>query len=110
MNDVERDYIRRLKVFQHVPELLGYLTVYDFGATSVEIKFEDGSNIFFKYAFYRRENDFIVVYTEHCDYHIFQLTGDDKIIGEEWPYDRRPDKRGEEYWYFDKFPKRLTND
>ncbi|MBX7172407.1 MAG: hypothetical protein K1X72_15680 [Pyrinomonadaceae bacterium] len=50
-----------------------------FGADSfqhnLKIEFEDGSNSFFKYAFYwvDNENKEIAVFTEHCGYHIFQL-------------------------------------
>ncbi len=44
---------------------------------SVKIDFEDSSSAFFRYAFYlidEASNDF-AVFTEHCGYHVFPLTG-----------------------------------
>jgi hypothetical protein len=51
----------------------------EFGADNfqhdLKIKFDDGSNAFFHYAFYwiDAENKEVAVFTEHCGYHIFPL-------------------------------------
>lgn len=54
----------------------GRLSAYDFN-TAVSVSFEDGSHAFFDSAFAvpgpaRNE---LAVFTEHCGYHIFPLTG-----------------------------------
>ena len=50
----------------------GLLRVDDFQSDDpVVVQFEDGSECKFYNAFYRRENNRIVVYTEHCGYHSF---------------------------------------
>jgi hypothetical protein len=43
----------------------------------LKINFEDGSFAFFQYAFYLpdEESDEVAVFTEHCGYHIFPLSG-----------------------------------
>ena len=43
--------------------------------TTVSIRFEDGSNVEFKYAFVIEAPDFdeVAVFTEHCGYHVFPL-------------------------------------
>ena len=54
----------------------GCLSAYDFN-TSVSVLFEDGSHVFFDNAFLvpdRNRNE-LVVFTEHCGYHIFPLKG-----------------------------------
>ncbi len=44
---------------------------------NLKVNFEDGSFVFFHYAFYLldRELNEIAVFTEHCGYHIFPLSG-----------------------------------
>ena len=48
------------------------LSVADF-THDLRIKFEDGSNAFFNYAFYLidHETKEVAVFTEHCGYHVF---------------------------------------
>ena len=43
----------------------------------LKLGFEDGSFVFFHYAFYLRDETLkeIAVFTEHCGYHIFPLVG-----------------------------------
>ncbi len=43
----------------------------------LKLSFEDGSFVFFHYAFYLRDETLkeIAVFTEHCGYHIFPLLG-----------------------------------
>ena len=43
----------------------------------LKLSFEDGSFVFFHYAFYLRDEALkeIAVFTEHCGYHIFPLLG-----------------------------------
>ena len=55
------------------PEWEGLLNAFDFPTNSLAlvIQFDDGSECKFFYAFYRREGDRLVVYTEHCGYHSF---------------------------------------
>jgi len=53
------------------PELAGTLSVYDFPQDQVVITFEDGSQCKFEYAFFRKENGWYAVYTEHCGYYMF---------------------------------------
>jgi hypothetical protein len=53
------------------PEWAGKLQVGDFKRELVSILFEDNSRCDFEYAFYRYENDWLVVYTEHCGYPCF---------------------------------------
>ena len=54
------------------PEWNGLVDVYDFSDDDyLVIQFEDGSECKFFDAFYRREEDRLVVYTEHCGYHSF---------------------------------------
>lgn len=45
--------------------------------SNVQLNFEDGSYALFKYAFYLvdKESNEIAVFTEHCGYHIFPLSG-----------------------------------
>ena len=65
------------------PEWTGKLSVRDFPSISTHLQWEDGSKCVFQYAFYRYENDRLVVYSEHCGYHSFHksvlvLGGKDK--------------------------------
>lgn len=48
------------------------ISLADFTA-DLRIKFEDGSNAFFSYAFYLHDEDTseVAVFTEHCGYHVF---------------------------------------
>ena len=72
----------------HVPEKLGALTAGDFSkagiepTTTVTVNWEDGSFCHFKSAIWRWEGEdftqhpgcqkkYIVVYTEHCGYHVY---------------------------------------
>ena len=60
---------------EHTPELNGTLTGYDFDGP-VTIVFDDYSNVNFQHAFARREGEkgkYLVVYTEHCGYHVFDF-------------------------------------
>jgi hypothetical protein len=52
------------------PEWNGLVDLADFAADDdyLVIQFDDGSECKFFYAFYRREGDRLVVYTEHCGY------------------------------------------
>ena len=55
-----------------------HLSASDFGVGSnIQISFEDGSYALFKYAFHLtdEESKEIAVFTEHCGYHIFPLSG-----------------------------------
>jgi hypothetical protein len=64
------------------PELYGSLSAGDFDSEDiVYVEFEDGSSCRFLYAFWRREAEWKVVYTEHCGYHVFRDTV--KILGRE---------------------------
>ena len=47
------------------------LTADDFPATNVNLCFEDGSHVFFRYAFMVISGKTVNVYTEHCGYHKF---------------------------------------
>lgn len=49
----------------------GGLTAYDFGDYSVQIRFEDGSFALFHGAFAVQTKDDVIVFTEHCGYHLF---------------------------------------
>lgn len=54
------------------------LSASDFGVGSnIHLRFDDGSYAFFKYAFCLTDEEWneIVVFTEHCGYHIFSLSG-----------------------------------
>lgn len=52
------------------------LSCYDF-TKSIILKYDDGSNMFFEYAFCARnqQSNELAVFTEHCGYHIFPLSG-----------------------------------
>jgi hypothetical protein len=54
------------------------LSAFDFTSNDeVEIDFEDGSSVKFKYSFYVEcsGKDLIAVFTEHCGYHLFSCLG-----------------------------------
>lgn len=53
------------------------LSAYDFTNSKLLIKFEDGSNANFEYAFAIEDSELreVGVFTEHCGYHIFPLSG-----------------------------------
>lgn len=65
------------------------LSASDFGVGSnVHLKFDDGSYAFFKYAFYLVDEDFneVAIFTEHCGYHIFTLSGTTiELLESRWP-------------------------
>jgi hypothetical protein len=52
------------------------LSAYDF-QHDLKLVFEDGSFIFFKYAFCLEDETLkeLAVFTEHCGYHVFPLEG-----------------------------------
>jgi len=80
------------------PEWNGALSVYDFYSSPVVLSWEDGSVCSFQHSFYRYEpqrhisesenpsqmiDQYLVVYTEHCRYHVFSkhtkvLNGEDR--------------------------------
>jgi hypothetical protein len=53
-----------------------HLSVSDFGS-NVKLVLGDSSFAYFRYAFYLldEELDEVAVFTEHCGYHVFPLTG-----------------------------------
>lgn len=60
---------------EHTPELDGKLTGDEFDGP-VTIVFDDYSNATFQHAFAKREGKdgkYLVVYTEHCGYHVFDF-------------------------------------
>jgi hypothetical protein len=50
----------------------------------VMLRFDDGSFAFFRYAFYLidKDNNEVAVFTEHCGYHIFNLSGTEIELSE----------------------------
>ena len=67
---------------QHVPKLYGSLTAHDFEYGTVEIRFKYGEgSCIFRSAFFCTEDDFYVVYTEHCGYHTFYIDSVEFIQG-----------------------------
>ena len=62
----------KMRRIEWTPELEGTLDATSF-PKSLSIDFEDGSLIIFKHAFYKIEASHLVVYTEHCGYHVFLL-------------------------------------
>jgi len=71
--------------YKHTPELAGKITLENFAhAADVEVIFDVAGyqemHCLFKDAFFCLEGslgkEFIVVYTEHCGYHIFMNTED----------------------------------
>ncbi|MCM3874122.1 MAG: hypothetical protein ND895_25825 [Pyrinomonadaceae bacterium] len=76
--DLPERWARKLKKYL-MEELLvnrDCLSAEDFHH-SLKISFEDGSYAFIKYAFYLldRELNEVAVFSEHCGYHIFPLSG-----------------------------------
>lgn len=64
------------------PELEGSLTVKDFPhEASVTVVLSDGSTCRFRNAFYHREGEWVVVYTEHVGYHPFRFNTISAIKG-----------------------------
>jgi hypothetical protein len=75
-----------MKQHEHRPELAGTLWMYHFPPTPVTILWEDGSHATWEHAFWRREADFVVVYTEHCGYFTLFAPGpEDALSGQEGP-------------------------
>lgn len=57
---------------------------------SLKISFEDNSYAFFEFAFYLIDRDLneVAVFTEHCGYHIFPLSGTHlKVYESKWTDD-----------------------
>ena len=75
----------RIELFEHQPELADKLTAYSFRhSRPISIRFEDGSNALFMYAFLKiegKDGEFTVVYTEHCGYLIFMTSSIKSIFG-----------------------------
>lgn len=75
------------------PELLGKLSAYHFPGTHVEIVIADlGSDYLhveaachYRRAFWCREGNWIVVYSEHSGYHAFAWAEDLDVQGQEGP-------------------------
>lgn len=69
--DILRAFASQLSV-KHVRKFDGerdVLTAYDFSNEAVELEFEDGSKVLFKYAFIVEGDEYYGVFTEHCGYH-----------------------------------------
>jgi hypothetical protein len=59
------------------------LSAYEFkSGRSVQMKFPDNSELFFRYAFAINAPEFeeVGVFTEHCGYHIFPLIEDIEVL------------------------------
>jgi len=72
-NDLPQRWLTKLDEYLHRPEAkYSNLSLADFH-NNLRIRFEDGSNIYFKYAFYLKDIELkeVAVFTEHCGYHIF---------------------------------------
>ena len=70
-----QDYLSE-KGFDYYGKKYKRFSVDDFSDNlNLKITFDDGSNAFFKYAFYwiDTESKEVAVFTEHCGYHIFNL-------------------------------------
>lgn len=55
----------------------------DFRPRGVRIDFEDGSVVQFRWSFFVTDparNGKLAIFTEHCGYHEFSLTSEDKVI------------------------------
>lgn len=63
------------------PELLGKLDAKHFDLREVNIEMDDGSTARFRYAFYRVEGEWTVIYTEHCGYLSFLTASIKQISG-----------------------------
>lgn len=63
------------------PELLGRLTAEDFPQQPVHVTFADNSIVRLRYAFYRREGEWLAVYSEHCGYHMFPMASVETVKG-----------------------------
>lgn len=78
-NDLPERWKDRVK--KHLAEKgskYDWLGVSDFKISQqLMLRFDDGSFAFFRYAFYLidKNNNEIAVFTEHCGYHIFTLSG-----------------------------------
>ena len=81
--------------WSHTPELAGTLWMYHFPDEPVRIEWEDGSFAQWQSAFWCKEYEFTVVYTEHCMYHVLLLSEDDKVIGQEGPRTLSKDEQRE---------------
>lgn len=75
----------------HTPRLLGKLTAYHFPGTSVDVVLRDHgdempeSRATYGSAFWQREDDYIVIYTEHSGYHAWYASGELQVGGQEGP-------------------------
>lgn len=65
---------------------------------TVEIEFEDGSTVKFKYAFFveNTEEQIIAVFTEHCGYHVFNSLGT-KVLVEKCTFKTGRDNNEHDY-------------
>lgn len=72
--------------YRIIPALAGKLSCSDFPGSPVNLQFEDGSTATFKRAFYtlqtQANQDYYVVYTEHCGYHVFSKLSLESISGQ----------------------------
>lgn len=71
--------------YKHKPKLLGHLMVWDFDhKPPVVVRFDDEvSELKFFDAFYTRESEYTVIYTEHYGYHVFLTNSIESISGTE---------------------------
>ena len=60
---------------------LDNLTVVDFPQQPVHVTFADNSIVRLRNAFYRREGEWLAVYSEHCGYHMFPMPSVETVKG-----------------------------